>query len=188
MNFAEHYNLRGKHAFLSASNYHWINYDDDRLISVYRNLLAKERGTQIHEFACDAIRLGMKLSHSKGTVNQYVNDAIGFGLSPETILYYSDNCFGTADAIDFDEHEGRLRIHDLKTGKIKASFNQLVVYAALFCLEYGVPPQEIEIVLRIYQENEKIEELPQPSEILAVMEKIQRFDPIINELRLEGAL
>ena len=133
MNFNEHWNLEGKHAFLSASKYHWINYDDDRLISAFRNWKAKERGTRLHEFACEAIKLGVKLSHSKRTLNQYVNDAIGFGMTPELILYYSDNCFGTADSISFDGH--LLRIHDLKTGKTQASFHQLEVYAALFCLE-----------------------------------------------------
>ena len=184
MNFNEHWELKGKHAFLSASHYHWLNYDTDRLISVYQNWKAKERGTRLHEFACEAIQLGVKLSNSKRTLNRYVNDAIGFGMTPEVILYYSDNCFGTADTIKFDGRE--LRIHDLKTGKTPASFHQLEIYAALFCLEYVVRPETIDIILRIYQMDETLEESPNPEDIAEIMETIVEFDRIIDGLRREG--
>lgn len=184
MNFNEHWELKGKHAFLSASHYHWLNYDTDRLISVYQNWKAKERGTRLHEFACEAIQLGVKLSNSKRTLNRYVNDAIGFGMTPEVILYYSDNCFGTADTIKFDGRE--LRIHDLKTGKTPASFHQLEIYAALFCLEYAVRPETIDIILRIYQMDETLEESPNPEDIAEIMETIVEFDRIIDGLRREG--
>lgn len=181
MNWNEHWNLKNKHAFLSASKYHWINYDADRLISVYQNWKAKERGTRLHEFACEAITLGVKLSHSKRTLNQYVNDAIGFGMTPELILYYSDNCFGTADAISFD---GKLlRIHDLKTGVTTASFHQLEIYAALFCLEYNYDPNDIDIVLRIYQSDEVFEDSPDPSAIVDIMNTIVDFDRVIESLK-----
>ena len=30
----EHYDLHGKHAFLSGSNYHWISYDVEKLEGV----------------------------------------------------------------------------------------------------------------------------------------------------------
>ena len=184
MNFNNHWELRGKHAFLSASNYHWLNYDSDKLISVYQNWKAKERGTRLHEFACEAIELGVKLSNSKRTLNRYVNDAIGFGMTPELILYYSDNCFGTADAIRYNGKE--LRIHDLKTGKSPASFHQLEIYAALFCLEYDVNPADIDICLRIYQLDEVLEESPEPEEIVAIMDTIIEFDRVIDNLRKEG--
>ena len=95
------------------------------------------------------IMLNQKLPKSKQTLNMYVNDAIGFKMTPEQILYYSDNCFGTADAILF--RNNFLRIHDLKTGKIPAHMEQLEIYAALFCLEYKVKPADIEMELRIYQ-------------------------------------
>lgn len=183
MNFNKHWELQGKHAFLSASQYHWINYDTDRLISAYTNWKAKERGTRLHAFACEAITLGVKLSNSKRTLNKYVNDAIGYGMTPELILYYSDNCFGTADTIKFDGKE--LRIHDLKTGKTPASFHQLEIYAALFCLEYDVNPSDIDIVLRIYQLDEVLEESPEAETILSVMDTIIEFDRIIDSLRNE---
>lgn len=181
MNWNEHWNLKNKHAFLSASKYHWINYDADRLISVYQNWKAKERGTRLHEFACEAITLGVKLSHSKRTLNQYVNDAIGFGMTPELILYYSDNCFGTADAISFDGE--LLRIHDLKTGVTTASFHQLEIYTALFCLEYNYDPNDIDIVLRIYQSDEILECSPDPSSIVDIMNTIVDFDRVIESLK-----
>lgn len=184
MNFNEHWNLEGKHAFLSASKYHWINYDEDRLISVYRNWKAKERGTRLHAFACEAIQLGVKLSNSRRTLNRYVNDAIGFGMSPEVILYYSDNCFGTADSISFDGKQ--LRIHDLKTGNTPASFHQLEIYSALFCLEYNYDPNDIDIVLRIYQSDEILEDSPDPSAIADIMSTIVDFDRVIEGLRKEG--
>jgi len=184
MKFNRHWELEGKHAFLSASKYHWINYDTDRLISAYNNFKAKERGTRLHEFACEAIKLGVKLSNGKRTLNRYVNDAIGFGMTPELILYYSDNCFGTADAISFDGET--LRIHDLKTGQVPASFRQLEIYTALFCLEYDVNPSEIDIYLRIYQSDEVLEEIPELDDILAIMETIIEFDRVLDGLRKEG--
>ena len=184
MNFNEHWNLEGRHAFLSASKYHWINYDQDRLISAYRNWKAKERGTRLHAFACEAIKLGVKLSNSKRTLNRYVNDAIGFGMTPELILYYSDNCFGTADALSFDGNQ--LRIHDLKTGSTPASFHQLEIYTALFCLEYNYDPNDIDIVLRIYQSDEILEDSPDPSAIVDIMNTIVDFDRVIEGLRKEG--
>lgn len=184
MRFNTHWELEGKHAFLSASKYHWINYDTDRLILSYKNFKAKERGTRLHEFACESIKLGVKLSNSKRTLNRYVNDAIGFGMTPELILYYSDNCFGTADSISFDGHI--LRIHDLKTGSVPASFRQLEVYTALFCLEYDVNPAEIDIYLRIYQSDEVLEETPDPIDIVGIMETIIEFDKVLESLRKEG--
>lgn len=183
MNFNKHWELEGKHAFLSASKYHWINYDKERLISAFENWKAKERGTRLHAFACEAIQLGVKLSNSRRTLNRYVNDAIGFGMTPEVILYYSDNCFGTADTISFD---GKLlRIHDLKTGKTPASFHQLEIYAALFCLEYGVDPNSIDICLRIYQMDEILEQMTGPDVVSDIMNTIVESDQLISELARE---
>ena len=151
MNFNNHSNFEGQHAFLGASKYHWINYDDDKLAATYANFLATQKGTILHEFAAQCIRLGQKLPRSEKTLNMYVNDAIGFKMTPEQILFYSENCFGTADSILFRNNV--LRIHDLKTGAIPAHMEQLEIYAALFCLEYKVTPGEIDMELRIYQND-----------------------------------
>ena len=93
MTFNDHSRLRGQHAFLSASKYSWINYDPDKLAVVYTNFMATQKGTELHEFAAKCIELGQKLPRSKKTLNNYVNDAIGFRMTPEQVLYYSDNCF-----------------------------------------------------------------------------------------------
>lgn len=183
MKFFRHSELEGRHAFLGASKYHWINYDPAKLAESYSSFLAKEKGTQLHDFAAQCIRLGQKLPRSKKTLNMYVNDAIGFKMTPEQILYYSENCFGTADAISF--REGHLRIHDLKTGAIPAHMEQLMIYAALFCLEYKVKPSEIDIELRIYQSDEVLVHNPSADEIVPIIEKIISFDKIINKIRFE---
>lgn len=183
MNFNQHYRLKGAHAFLSASNYHWINYTLEKLRASYINNLAVKRGTELHELAEKLITLKVKLPRSEKTLNRYVNDAIGFDMTPEQILYYSDNCFGTVDTISFRKNV--LRIHDLKTGTITASITQLKIYAALFCLEYDISPNDISIILRIYQNDEILEEIPDPTEILYIMDKIKEFDKIITEMQNE---
>ena len=114
MNWNKHSDLIGMHAFLGASKFHWINYDEDKLIDSFQNFQAAARGTELHDFAATCIRLGQKLPKSPKTLNSYVNDAIGYKMVPEQILYYSENCFGTADTIAF--RNDILRIHDLKTG------------------------------------------------------------------------
>ena len=43
MIFNEHSRLKGQHAFLSASNYHWRNYDVDKLIDIWNNSQAVKR-------------------------------------------------------------------------------------------------------------------------------------------------
>ena len=37
MNWRDHSRLTGKHALLGASNYHWLNYDADRLTNAVLN-------------------------------------------------------------------------------------------------------------------------------------------------------
>lgn len=184
MNFNNHFSLEGKHAFLGASKYHWINYDDDKMIEHYTRHQATMKGTILHDFACQCIKLGQKLPKSQKTLNMYINDAIGFKMKPEQVLYYSDNCFGTADSISF--RNNLLRIHDLKTGITKSHMEQLEIYAALFCLEYNKKPGAIDMELRIYQNNEIIIHNPSADDILPIMDKIISFDKLINKLKLEG--
>lgn len=186
MNFTTHSELEGCHAFLSASQYHWLNYDEETLDNRYLSSVAKIKGTQLHEFAAQAIRLGIRLKGVKNTLNMYVNDAIGFRMTPEQPLFYSRNCFGTADAISFRNKNSLLRIHDLKTGVTKASMKQLEIYASLFCLEYDVEPNDVDMELRIYQSNEIIVEHPEKTDIMYIMDKIVNFDRRIEQLREEA--
>ena len=71
--------------------------------------------------AAEHIRLGMRIPCNKVTFNAYVNDAIGYRMTPEQVLYYSPNVYGTADAIRFYENSRFLRIHDLKTGNTRSA-------------------------------------------------------------------
>lgn len=181
MNFNNHSNLEGLHAFLGASKYHWINYSEDKVADSYNKYLATLKGTQLHEFAAQCIKLGQKLPKSKKTLNNYVNDAIGYKMIPEQILFYSENCFGTADAICF--RNNLLRVHDLKTGLIPAHMEQLEIYAALFCLEYKFKPSEIDMELRIYQHDEILVHNPTAEDIVPIMDKIITSDKVINKLK-----
>jgi hypothetical protein len=182
MNFNKHLDVVGQHAFLSASKYHWVNYDEEKLASAYIKFLATQRGVELHDFACRCIRLGVKLPKTQKTLNMYVNDAIGFQMETEQPLYYSENCFGTADAISFKQNF--LRIHDLKTGEIPSSIRQLEIYAALFCLEYDVAPSTIGMELRLYQTDEVVIHEPPAEDILYIMNKIIQFDKKIDKLRM----
>lgn len=181
MNWNKHSRLEGLHATLGASKYHWINYDEDKLRMVYSNMQSAMMGTRLHAFAAEAIKLGRKQKANHDTLNMYINDAIGYKMTPEQVLFYSENCFGTADAICF--RNGKLRIHDLKTGTGPTHIEQLYIYEALFCLEYDYRPGEIEAELRIYQNNEVLIDTPSVGEIAPIMDKIIFFDKIINEMK-----
>ena len=183
MNFNKHSNLKGQHAFLGASKYYWINYSEAKLMESYANYLAIQKGTALQAFAAQCILLDQKLPRSRKTLNMYVNDAIGYKMTPEQILYYSENCFGTADAISF--RNGLLRIHDLKTGVTPTHMEQLMIYAALFCLEYQMNPGEIETELRLYHNNEVLVHNPTADDILPIIDKIRIFDKIINDVKAQ---
>lgn len=186
MRFNNHSDIIDAHAFLSPSSYHWINYDEEKLDARFTTAMAARRGTQLHEFAHNAIQLGIKLPRTPRTLNMYVNDCVGFRMSTEVVLFYSNNCFGTADAISFRRNV--LRISDLKTGITPASIKQLEVYAALFCLEYHFKPFEIDIELRIYQDNGvELFETDRDS-IVHIMDRIVQFDKRIQNLKREAEL
>ena len=194
MIFEKHLNLQGKHALLAPSQPNWLRYNDDQLYQKYVSGYSQAMGTSLHELAATLISNNLKLKKGdKLTVLShllsddipkevidieriysnfmtYVNDAIGFKLTPEQVLYYSDYCFGTADAISF--RNNFLRIHDYKSGTNPAKMEQLLVYAALFCLEYKIKPGEIETELRIYQNDEIVFHNPTADEILPVMDAI----------------
>lgn len=183
MQFNNHRNLSGLHAPFSPSQSSWLRYDDDKALEVYQNKKAAEMGTRLHEWAKQTIDLGIKQPKSRKNIYAYVNDAIGFKMDTEVVLFYSERFFGTADAISF--RNGMLRIHDLKTGKTTVHMEQLMIYAALFCLEYKVKPEEIEMELRIYQNDQVIFHNPTPDEINNIIEQIIRLDKLLSEVDRE---
>ena len=180
MNFEKHLNLEGLHAPFSPSQSSWLRYDDEKALEVYANRKASEIGTKLHQWAKDTIDLGIKQPRSKKTLYAYVNDAIGFKMSTEVVLFYSKRLFGTGGSISF--RNGVLRIHDLKTGKIPAHMEQLEIYAALFCLEYKVKPGDIEMELRIYQNDEILYHNPTAEDILPIMDKIVHLNKLLEKM------
>lgn len=176
--------MQGQHAFLSASKYHWINYDAEKLLASWRSFQNVQKGTELHDLAAKLIQNHISLPKTTKTLNLYVNDALGYRMKPEQVLYYSENCWGTADTICF--RNGMLRIHDLKTGETPASEHQLEIYAALFCLEYGQKPDKIKIELRLYQSNEVSVFKPEAKAILDIMHKIVEFDKVITKAKEES--
>lgn len=184
MRFNDNSKLAGKHAFLGASKPAWVNYNEDKLERVFQSNVAAQRGTEIHKLANDLIRLRQPLEDLPKTLNMYVNDAIGFRMYPEVTLFYSINCFGTTDAICF--RQNKLRIHDLKTGTLLTGVKQVEIYAALFCLEYQFRPFDMEIELRIYQNDDVRIYEADPADISTIMEKIVFADRRLNQLREEA--
>ena len=183
MQFNIHKNLIGLHAPFTASQSSWLRYSDDKAIDVYLNRKAAEMGTKLHAWAKETIDLGLKQPRSKKTIYAYVNDAIGFKMDTEVVLFYSERFFGTADAISF--RDNMLRIHDLKTGKvgkIEDHMEQLEVYAALFCLEYKVKPGEIDMELRVYKNDEVFIHNPTAEDILPIMDKIVHLDKLLRKI------
>ena len=207
MDFLKHNELRGKHAMLAPSQPYWLDYDEEKLFQKFISNYAQAMGSLLHELAETLIKNNIKLKKTDKTVvlvhlleggipraaidmeriynnfMTYVNDAIGFRLTPEQPLVYSEFCFGTADAISF--RTNLLRIHDYKSGTTPAKMEQLLVYAALFCLEYKIKPGEIEIELRIYQNDEIVYHKPQADEILPIMDTIIHHDKMLARLNEE---
>lgn len=212
MNFNRHFDLEGKHARLSASSWRWINDDTESLTRRLCGQYAMDIGTILHNVAYKHIKHRIKMNkYDKKNVMlellsnripgfvidamdfdgmfenlmTYVNDGVGFKMHPEVVLCYSNNFFGTADSIAFDDREKFLRIHDYKSGAIPAHMEQLMIYTALFCLEYRIKITDIDTELRIYQSNEVVCHNPEPDEILPIIDKIVTFDKFITNVKEE---
>lgn len=186
MKFNDHHKLAGMHAPFSASQSSWLRYDDTKATEAYRNKQAAERGTRLHNWAAETINLGIKQPRSRQTLSAYVNDAIGYKMDTEVVLFYTERFFGTADAICF--RNNTLRIHDLKTGnvgKIESHFEQLEIYAALFCLEYKIKPGDIDIELRVYKNDEVAVENPTAEDIVPIMDKIVHLNKLLERIEYE---
>lgn len=178
MKWNDHFRYEGQHAMFSPSQPSWLNYDQARLLIFLNNVKAKERGTKMHKFAQDCIELGQRLPKKpKTTLSLYVNDAISLNMRAEQVLFYSKYFFGTTDAISFDG--SLLRIHDLKTGTIPGKMDQLLVYDALFCLEYGIDPADIDHCLRIYQFDAFSETIPTVDNINRAITQIEQFNELL---------
>lgn len=183
MRFNKHYAMEGQHAPFGASRYHWVNYDLEKLRVVWSNMDSARLGDRYHAYAAEAIRLRQRQARNKKTVNAYINDAIGFRMEPEVLLFATPNFFGTADAIQYYEDQQLLRVHDLKTGISPTSFKQLDVYCAFFCIEYKLKPHDLRMIERIYQLDDMFEQEADPDEIQRIIDVIHEFDPIIESMK-----
>jgi len=183
MDWKDYSKLTNSHAFLSPSRYHWLNYDNEKLLDTFRNHKRAALGTRLHALAAQLIDLARRQPQTAEAFNAFVNDAIGFGMRPEVLLYYSPRCYGTADTISHDN--GVLRIHDLKTGATPVppgATKQLLIYAALFCLDYKIDPIDLSGVhLRIYQNEEILEFDPSEQELLRTTRRIVEADKMLKE-------
>lgn len=186
LHFNDHSKLEGTHAYLSASNNAWVNYDEDKFFRTWYASQEARRGSRLHALAKQLIENKVPLERTTATLNRYVNDAIGFDMTPEVLLYWSRWAYGTADAIKFALN--KLDIWDLKNGVTEVNFVQLICYAALFCLEYDVMPHEIAIELRIYQNNDVKVLIPEPHDVLVVMNEYRIKSDLIDEMRKEDML
>lgn len=124
-----------------------------------------------HAYAARSIRFGRKFPQSKKTLNAYINDAIDFHMIPEVGLYYSENCYGVADAIDFTNNF--LRIHALRTKHEPSDMKQLLIYDAMFQTEKC-----------IYQNDDVLIANPTFEDIDSIIEKIKEFDRVVREVKL----
>jgi len=192
MDWNRHSQYEGTHAFLSASKYHWRNWTKDKLERAWETHMTAARGTALHALAHNAIMLRQYMGgpgEQHNTLSLYVRDAIDLDMISEQVLFVSRNCFGTADTIGFKRNPetGRMKlnIHDLKNGVTRTSEHQLETYAAFFCLEYGIDPYDIEIELRIYQNDEVRVYDADPLVIADVMKTILEFDEWIEKRRAE---
>ena len=212
MNFNKHFQLEGKHALLSASSWRWINDDTETLTKRIRSQYAPEIGTLLHDIARKHIQYRIKMNkYDKKTVMlelldkgipgfiidaldfdamfenlmNYVNDGVGYKMQPEVVLCYSDNFFGTADTIAYSERDKFLRIHDYKSGTTPAHMEQLMIYTALFCLEYRMKPSDFESELRIYQNGDVIYHNPAADEITPIIDKIVTLDNFLVKMKEE---
>lgn len=201
MNFHDHSDLRGTHASFGASQYSWLSYDsENKIVDRYLASFAPKLGTTLHEYARQRINNHLKMSKYDSfavvnfllenkipkpiinieaimdTIVPYVNDTIKYRMIPEQVLYFSDYFYGTTDAIGFNEKTKTLRIHDYKSGQTPAKMEQLDIYAALFCLEYFMRPEDINIELRIYQSADVLVHNPEVDEVRDVMTKIETFN------------
>lgn len=172
------------HAFLSPSSAkHWLGKDKEYLKKKLKAEESRFLGTKKHEIAEWDIKLKQKRPNNGNTFNMYVNDAIGYMMDSEVKLNYSKWCFGTADALGF--HDGVLRIHDLKTGEGRTYMDQLLCYAALWCLQHDVDPKNIRIELRIYQSGNVIVHEPTLDEMVHTIDYIVASSKWLDEIMKE---
>lgn len=205
MKWNDHKEYEGKHAFMGGSNYHWLNYDSQAFENRYYSRYSQDIGTTLHQLAHECIVNRIKINKhdihliemamNKAFIPKdaydpnlilmnlipFVNDAIGFHMSSEVLLFVNQFCFGTADAIGYNEIERTLRVHDYKSGSTPAKIEQCYIYIAMFCIEYKVDPRKLKLIeARIYQNCECLIDNPSADVILDIMSVIEKDISLIK--------
>ena len=149
----------------SVKTYIWLKYRNDK---DYRGMLLENMDYLPREIY--------------PTVKLFVNDCLGYHMQSEQRVEYSELFWGTSDAIKFENNI--LQVFDLKTGSKPAKETQLLVYAALYCLQEHMKPDQLDgIETRIYQNGEVFIGNP-PSEIIYdVMHKIVHADSLLTKFK-----
>lgn len=212
MQWHDHSNwIFDEHSFLSPSKKTWVNYDDETLIKNYKSYLTQPKlGTAVHDLANRLILKEHKLNKtewclvawdlediyglpkfaiSKSLIFEnlrlFVNDSITYKCQTEQRLIYTPHAFGKADAIQLIDNT--LYIFDLKTGANPADIDQLISYAALFCLEYNVKPSNLKFDLRLYQYDSIITDPNITPEVVEARMKVYvHHNDILN--KVDGGL
>lgn len=205
MKWNNHKDYEGRHAFMGGSNYHWLNYDNEAFENRYYSQYSQSIGTALHQLAHDCIVSNIKLNkHDIHLIEMamfkayiprdaydpnylltnlipFVNDAIGFHMSSEILLFVNEFCFGTVDAIAYNDFEKTLRVHDYKSGMIPAKIEQCYIYMAMFCIEYKIDPRKLKLLeARIYQNCECLIDNPSSDIILDIMNRIEKNTGLIQ--------
>lgn len=116
------------------------------------------------------------------SVKLFINDSIGHRMSSEERVTYSELFWGTSDAIKCEDNI--LQVFDLKTGSRPAKETQLNAYAALYCLQEHIKPDQLGgIETRIYQNGEVYIDTPPSNLIYDIMHKIVHADSLINKFK-----
>ena len=179
--------IQDKHALFSPSEKAWIRYDKEKIVNKVQQAEAILRGTLLHELAASCIKLKVTLGKENGIISEYVQDCIQCGCETERQVYYSEYIYGTADAIRFDVDARLLYIFDLKTGEKAVPIDQVLIYAAIWCLEHGISPEDINYDLRIYSNTRPIRLATEESgpQVAAQVRKAMDQIVFVNNTTLE---
>lgn len=201
--------FKGTHAKLNASNSSWRRYKtEEQFYNKYVADYAQDLGTAVHNLSEDLINFKIKVNKNDKhllmyaiakagipknaydldfifpTFAMYVNDAIGYRMTAEKVIGYSEVAYGTSDAISLKD--GLLRIHDLKTGHSPAHMDQLITYAAFYCLNNDIKPESIKFELTLYQAGDKLTYIPTSEEVAEAMQETVNGSDIMMRFLEEG--
>ena len=107
MNFNKHQEYEGKHAFMGASQFRWIEWDSTTLMERYYSRYAQEIGTVLHSLAQNCIKARIRLSKA----DLHLVDLFDIGMPLQFVVhstlcvvvcsFWPDGCFCHHQTFDF---------------------------------------------------------------------------------------